>query len=327
MEDLLSRLRRMGGLFLIGILVIACVAFGIDYISQGARQSGLREQIDQVSQTVAKPLPSAEKLQQEYDDVKLALSPLTAKEALDIIIDIARDSGIGVDDTSKNKFRIPPQEPMGEKKIGEHNYRLLSFNNIVAQGDYDSVMAFISSLESGKLLETLVLKSVVVRSTDPKIMEDKEAGVAEFKAVSEAVVAMMADNGITRIPDPADYAVGIAQNQMGFVLGTINKGFPDFTTTAKSKGYIGIDTPNPGYLLYEHDMIDPEDTTVYTTVSYLLMAQTRHFYTCETDGTVRQWSIPNVAGATEYLSSGEAKAEYTVTLGIDIYTELGGDDL
>ena len=78
----MTRLRRMGGLFLIGILVILCIALGALYIQQGARQKELSEQIAKVSLTVAKPLPNDEKLLAEYDEVKRSLSPLTVKEAI-----------------------------------------------------------------------------------------------------------------------------------------------------------------------------------------------------------------------------------------------------
>jgi len=459
----------MGLLFFVGFLAIICVALGIIYVQQGVKQRDLEAQINKLSLTLLKPLPSAEKLQTEYDDAERSVSPLTPKAALDIIVGIAAESGIDVD-PDRDKFRIPQGSSAGKETVGEGNYEILSFKSIKAQGDYDSVMAFLSNLESGERLKTLVLKSVTISQVELKISEEEKARVAEYYNVSSAVIAMMTDNAIAEIPNPinfaggaasndmtafpdvtatlaskgadsafvtaaiaveditaevlgyllygnqlvtdvdgdgtydaaddsinsvnyvtmtetkyyytcevdgtvrqwdgsdvatateylisaeqarvaefndiqsaviammtdnaiaaipnpAGYATGVAQNQMSFVSDTLNQGFPDFTTTAAEKGYTGTGTPRNGYALYKHNKIDPDDTTAFSTVSYVSMAETKWYYTCEANGTVRQWDRPDVATATEYPSSEQAKIETVATLNVDIYTKSGGEHL
>ena len=92
MDNLMARLRRIVRLFLIGILVIICVALGILYMQQGAKQRELEEQTTKLSLTLAKPMPNAEKLREEYEEVNRSLSPLTVKSALNIIISIRIES-------------------------------------------------------------------------------------------------------------------------------------------------------------------------------------------------------------------------------------------
>lgn len=324
MENLTNKLGRMGLLFLIGILVIIYAALGIIYVQQGPKQRELELQINKLSLTLLKPLPSAEKLQAEYDEAQRSMSPLTPKEALDIIVGVAAESGIDVD-PDRDKFLIPQGNLVGEKRVGEGNYQVLSFKNVKAQGDYDSVMAFLSNLESGEGLKTAVLNDVAISQIELQISAEEESRMAEYHDVQSAVIAMMTDNVITKIPNPATYASGIAQNQMGFVAGMPDQGFPDFTTTAADKGYTGAGSPNPGYVLYQHDKIDPSDTTTYSTLTYLSTAETKYYYTCETDGTVRQFGGPDVATAKEYRIYEVAKTETVAALTVDIYTKPGGE--
>ncbi len=135
---------------------------------------------------------------------------------------------------------------------------------------------------------------------------EEEARRTEFHNVSSSVIAMMVDNSLASIPTPADYASGVAQNQMSYVTGTPDQGFPDFTTVAEStggppnKGYTGAGSPKPGYVLYRHDKIDPVATDNFTMVSYVSISQTRWYYTCEADGTVRQFKGSDTATAQEY---------------------------
>jgi len=304
----------MGLLFLVGFLVIIFVALGIVYLQQGARQRELGEKINHLSLTLLKPLPTTEKLQEEYDKVNRYVSPLTREGALDIyryidiIVGIAEESGIDVDPDS-GKLNIPAQNVVGEEKIGAGNYQVLSFNDIRVQGDYDSVMAFISNLESGETLKTLVLKTADTSQVALKISAEEKAKRAEFNEVQSAVIAMMVDNALAEIPNPINYAGGTAPNLMGDDPDTpvTVEGFLDITTTAADKGYTGTGTPKDGYVLYEHDKIDPDDTTTCSTVSYISTLETTYYYTCEANGTVRQFDGPDVATATEYLTNAEFK--------------------
>jgi len=302
----MNRFRRMTLLLLAGVLVIIFVALGIVYMQQGAKQRELEEQINKLSLTLRKPLPSAEKLQADYDEVSRSLTPLTREGALDIyryidiIVSIAEESGIDVGPDS-GKFHIPAQNLVRKEKVGESNYQVLSFQNIRVQGDNNSVMAFISNLESGEKLKALVLRRVDTSRVELERTEEEDRK-AELNDVQSAVIAMMVDNGLATIPNPIDYAGGTAVNLLGDDPDTTEtvEGFPDITTTVADKGYMGTGNPRNGYVLYEHDKVDPDDAITYTTVSYASMSRTKYYYTCEADGIVRQFDGPDVATATEY---------------------------
>ena len=92
-------------------------------------------------------------------------------------------------------------------------------------------------------------------------------------------------------------------------------GFPDVTTTAAAKGADAAFLTAAGavevlgYLLYGHQLItdvdgdgtyDAGDGDAVTSVNYVTMSQTTYFYTCETDGTVRQFDGATPSTATEY---------------------------
>ncbi|MBA7669788.1 hypothetical protein ES703_77922 [subsurface metagenome] len=159
LKNLLVRLRHMGALLLIGFFLIIYIALGFLYFQQGAKQGEFEQQIARLGVIVANPLPSAEKLQAEYDKANSALAPMVRKDAIAKLVDIARESGIDVD-SEDVKFDIPPApDETVARKVGEGSYQVLSFTNVAVKGDYDRVMAFISAIESGEMLKTIVLKS------------------------------------------------------------------------------------------------------------------------------------------------------------------------
>jgi uncharacterized membrane protein YciS (DUF1049 family) len=163
-KRLLVRFWPTGALFLVGFILIIYVALGILYLQQRAQQGGFEEQISKLSLIVAKPLPSVEELQAEYDEANISLAPMTNQAVLDILVGIASDSGIDID-PDNHKFYIPPGKVETER-VGEGNYQVLSFTNINAQGDYDSVMDLISDLDSGATLKTMVLKRVSIQQVE-----------------------------------------------------------------------------------------------------------------------------------------------------------------
>jgi len=134
--------------------------------------------------------------------------------------------------------------------------------------------------------------------------------------VSAVVIEMMANNGLTKIPNPINYEGGTATNDM--------TAFTDNTTTAAEKGYTGTGNPKDGYVLYEHDQISTDNTTEFETVSYVTMPTTQYYYTCEAKGKVRQFDGPDVATATEYLSSEKVDMETVANLNVVLYTKPGG---
>ncbi|MFC2003139.1 type II secretion system protein [Chloroflexota bacterium] len=125
-----------------------------------------------------------------------------------------------------------------------------------------------------------------------------EAQKTEYHNISAAVTAMMVDNNIYTLPNPTNVAGLIAYNDMAFVSATPNRGFPDFTTDGTDKGY-GDDTIQAGYVLHGHVKVLTASTT--STQNYVNVSQSQYYYTCESDGTVRQWDD---AAMTTELSSG-----------------------
>ncbi|MFC1984054.1 hypothetical protein ACFLVO_03480 [Chloroflexota bacterium] len=159
LKDLLIRFRQSGVLLLIGIFLIIYVAFGLVYWQQSAKQKDLEEQIADINLILAKPLSSVEELQADYDKANLSLAPMTDSEAIERIVSIAEKSGIDTHPDS-DKLRVPSASPPeGRKeKVGGGTYQVLSFKNVTVQGYYGNVMAFISDLDLGETLETMVLK-------------------------------------------------------------------------------------------------------------------------------------------------------------------------
>jgi len=294
-KKLIGRFWHTGILFVVGFVLIIFVALGFLYFQHRAEQRDLEEQIAQLTIIVIRPLPSVEKLQAEYDEVSDNLTPWTVKAALDEILTIAEKSGIEVDPDA-GKFIIPPGSSR-EEEIGRGSYQVLSFRSILVQGEYDDVMAFISDLDFGKTLETMVLKKVDIKQTELKLKVGEETRREEFRKMSFVVIDMMTDNGLLEIPAPLDYAGGIATNDMG---STSTKGFPDNTTTADDRDYTGTDTPRDGYVLYQHDKISTDNTSQFGTVDYITVPITTYYYTCEADGTLRQFDGSDVATAIEY---------------------------
>ncbi len=188
MDNLISSLRRMGRLLILAVLVIITVGIGIYYMQQQANESRLQEDISRLSLTLAKPLPSAEKLQQQYREIAGFFTPVTMKEALDTIIGLAKASGIDVESEGKT-FYIPPQDLVGKEKVGDGTYEVLSINNIAVQGKPENVMAFISSLEAQNKLHTLVIKRIVTSqvSEAKTVIEDTEmAATVDVRIYSRA---------------------------------------------------------------------------------------------------------------------------------------------
>jgi len=100
-----------------------------------------------------------------YYEVNQALTPMTDSDAIAIIVSIAKKSGIDIS-VDSDKFRVPAPV-LSQEKVGGDTYNLISFRNIQVQGDYDNVMAFVTDLDSGKTLQTMVLTELIFTPTEP----------------------------------------------------------------------------------------------------------------------------------------------------------------
>lgn len=320
-KNLVDRFWRTGTLLISGLLLIIYIALGFVYIQQGAQQRELAKQIAKLSPIVSKPLPSDEKVRSEYAKVSENLTLRIDQYYVGTIVGIADRSGIDTNPAS-NKLRIP-SAAYSQVTIGEDTYQLISFRNIYVQSRYENVMAFLSDLDSGKTLETMVLTRVALSETSIKYTGEEATRRLEFREVVSAVIEMMKDNSLSTIPNPKNFAGGVATNLMGDDPGTevTAEGFPDITTSATEKGYIGEGMPKDGYVLFTHDKISPTDNSQFSTVSYIDTLTTEYYYTCEADGVVRQFDGTNAATATEYLSSEESETESVAVINVDIYTQ------
>ena len=310
MDYLLARIRRMAFMVILGVCLIVYVGLAILYLQQEPKQKDLEAQINKTFLIVSKPLPSMDELQAECDEVNLALTPLPVPDVLEIIVGIAEESGIDVD-PANGKFNIPPPAKPQKKEMAGGTYEIISLRNIMAQGDYDNVVAFLSDLDSGKTKQNMVLKRVKVSQVEIRFKDEEASRRAEFRQVLSAVSDMMADNDITEIPNPINYDGGTAMSNMA--------AFPDITTTAAEKGYTGTGTPNDGYLLYQHDRIFSDNTTEYETTSYIITPTTLYYYTCETNGSVRQFDGSDITTATEYFGSEEVEIETMAIVDVALY--------
>lgn len=317
---ILTRIRRTGFLLLAGLLLILYAGLGILYLQQVPKQKRFGEQTTQLLTVAIRPLPGIEKLREEYNEVNRALAPIAVPAYLDILVGIAKESGINIDKDA-DKFHIPTAGKPVEVKVSGGKYQVLPFKGIRVQGEYSKVMAFIANLDSGKTLKTMVLKKVEIGDVQIMYKGEEEIRRKEFNSVRSALAKMMAGNKLSSIPNPKSYAGGKGSNDMTT--------FPDSTSAwaesaggkikdLKDKPYMTGD--KEGYVLYRHDF--KADGLKIDLVNYIAVATTRYYYTCETDGKVRQFSEPELKTATEYTDSREYEIETLATIDIDLYSKL-----
>jgi len=305
-------------LFFTGFLVILYISLGFVYWQQGAKQREFNEQITKLGAVVSRPLPSDAELRARFNEVNHNLAALKDSEAIRILVDIAERSGIDVSEDS-GKFRITPARVRSVQMAGG-TYRVMSFSSISVQGDPESVLAFIGNLDSGKTLSNMVLTKLSTQPAEVRVSGDEDR-ISEFQKVISAVIAMIADNGLVQIPNPRSYENGVATSLMGDSPDTtlVIEGFPDVSTTIAEKGYTGAGSPRDGYVLYQHDKTSSDNTSQFNTVNYISILITDYYYTCEADGTVRQFERADVTVAIEHFLSPEFTTETRVLLDVEIY--------
>ena len=168
-------------------------------------------------------------------------------------------------------------------------------------------------LEIGEMGDWLALLTDAV-PTPQEMMDNQEARRLEeerqdeYWNLQEAVYYLMGDNWLPEgeLPHPVDFAGGTATNNMSM--------FPDILSAAgvmDEKEWDHNGDPytvndKDGYLLWGHDgmandsAVDPEGLWYYVDGD---MVTTEYFYTCEADGTLRQWSAADLAApGTEELT-------------------------
>ena len=323
LKNLAARYWPTASLLLIGLILIVYIALGFIYFQQGPQQKELQDKINQLTLVLSRELPSAEELEKARDEVNTNLAPLDAKDSIAVIVDIAEKNGIDVAGTA-NKLLISSAGSPQPVVVGGSTYMITIFNNIQVQGPREAVMAFVTDLDSGITLPNMVLTKLIL-SDDIQIPYAGEEGArrAELRAVQAAFDSMMEDNGLTEVPNPFSFAGNQATNLMGDDPETedITEGFPDTSTSAFQKGYTGDGSPRNGYVLYEHNKILNDDPTDFEAVSYFSSLTTDYYYTCESDGTIRQWDRENILNAEEFSESEESSFEMKVTLDLSIYTK------
>ena len=129
---------------------------------------------------------------------------------------------------------------------------------------------------------------------------EAEAMKAEYHDVGVAVSALMTENNLSTIPNALSYAGTAGTNAT-----TDMSAFPDTTSNWGTPGG-KVKDPNgttyqagdkAGYLLFDHDKT--ADNTTTPVVRYLNMKSTKYYYTCEGDGTIRQWKSSTTSDANE----------------------------
>lgn len=145
---------------LFSFLLLVFTIFSIIYFQQSSKQEELTQQISTTSRILSKPAPDDERLRLQYEEINQSVSSLTIDVTFQKIVSIAGVSGIDVGpDGSK---LLITNFSLGTEKIGETNYSVYSFRDVKVLGEHDKVMAFITNLDSGNNLKTLVMKKVTL---------------------------------------------------------------------------------------------------------------------------------------------------------------------
>ncbi len=153
-----------------------------------------------------------------------------------------------------------------------------------------------------------VLAAVVIPNIGQFIgAGEEEARDTEFSTMQASVFAMMVDNGISSITPAFAYDDDVATNTMS--------GFPDTTATLATKGAnaafvtaaIGagdITAEVLGYRLYGTQIVidvngdgpyDAGDDEIKA-VNYTATSTSTYYYTCESDGIIRQFNMADLDG-------------------------------
>ena len=115
----------------------------------------------------------------------------------------------------------------------------------------------------------------------------EEAQNTEYQNVITATSAMMVDNGISTIPDPATAFDTTCTNDMAAFPDTDSAGgSADKLTDPDGTAYTAAD--KAGYLLYTHDITGGGVAT--PTINYMTVQTTSNYYAADSGGNIEQYS-------------------------------------
>ena len=114
---------------------------------------------------------------------------------------------------------------------------------------------------------------------------ETEARRAEKHNIQASVTAMMTDNNISSIPNAIDAKANATTDMSAFPDATSVGGTADKEADPDGQLYTAVD--DPGYLLYGHDRTGLGVSG--PPVNYVSIKTAKYWYTCEGDGTIRQW--------------------------------------
>ncbi len=332
MTNISKKILRTGFLILLGLLVILYLGMGILYFQQGGKQAEYEKQSASLQIIISRPAADTQKLLAEYKIVNEALAPVQVPlvfslqdtvadniylSIIDKLYQTAIESRIDVT-PGLDKFSIPSPGAATRERIGTIQYQIIPFKGIKVQGSYDSVMEYIRRLDSGSIVSTLVLKQVIIENIAYSPDNEVAVRVREYFAVKAAIAEMMSKNNLEVIPNPvALYANEIAVNDMARFPDIISQwnGPPSGKVIdADGRGY--SDGDQPGYTLFQHDA--QADAGALNLVNYIDIPFTIYYYTCEADGTLRQFDGPNPGTDREFTDF--ELNETQAILNVDLYS-------
>jgi len=133
-----------------------------------------------------------------------------------------------------------------------------------------------------------VLAAVVIPNVSRFIGRgETEAAETELSNIQTAVVSMMVDNGLTKIPHPVDGSAYPATDNMSeFPDPESVAGSGDKVTDVNGNLYTSGGGDKDGFILYHHDLI--ADNVSDNLTNYVAMEKTTKSYTVDASGTVTQ---------------------------------------
>ena len=190
----------------------------------------------------------------------------------------------------------------GQGSTLEQRWALLFRRESTAESELDAVDDYFDAA----LPRTVAVESVeqdsafviVIASVDeedytfaafPPSEAQAAAARAEFHDISVAVTALMVENNLSSIPNPASANTAFCrtgtQDMTAFPDTASRVATPDKANDPSGRAYATGD--KDGYLLFGHDITG--DSSQASTVNYINFDQTTYCYTIERNGTVHQY--------------------------------------